>query len=103
MSATCKARAALSFSSSFISLEEVELLESHDSLLFVGLWTFLFLFFLSFSVVSCLYLLLLFCLPPVQLGDATFQVYKDGDYGNYLDVEATLNEQSEELEGFLEK
>jgi len=41
--------------------------------------------------------------PSVQLGDATFQVYKDGDYGNYLDVEATLNEQSEELEGFLEK
>ncbi|XP_046444572.1 uncharacterized protein LOC124194434 isoform X4 [Daphnia pulex] len=37
-----------------------------------------------------------------ELGDATFQVYKDGDYGNYLDVEATLNEQSEELEGFLE-
>lgn len=40
---------------------------------------------------------------PLQLEDATFQVYKDGDYGNYLDVEATLNEQAEELEGFLEK
>lgn len=38
-----------------------------------------------------------------QLEDATFQVYKDGDYGNYLDVEASLNEQAEELEGFLEK
>lgn len=38
-----------------------------------------------------------------QMEDATFQVYKDGDYGNYLDVEASLNEQSEELEGFLEK
>ena len=35
-----------------------------------------------------------------QLGDATFQVYKNGDYGNYLDLEASINEQVEELEDF---
>lgn len=61
MSATCKARAALSFSSSFISLEEVELLESHDSLLFVGLWTFYFYFFYLFPlcVLSILIIIIL--------------------------------------------
>lgn len=42
-------------------------------------------------------------IPVNQLEDATFQLYKDGDYGNYLDVEASINEQAEELEGFLEK
>jgi hypothetical protein len=54
-------------------------------------------------VYTYYYYLSAFFSPLVQLGDATFQVYKDGDYGNYLDVEATLNEQSEELEGFLQK
>ena len=38
-----------------------------------------------------------------QLENATLQVYKDGDYGGYLDVEASLNEQVEELDGFLDK
>lgn len=59
----------------------------------------------SFSSASLLYSIYFFpfCGFPIKLEDATFQVYKDGDYGNYLDVEATLNEQSEELEGFLEK
>ncbi|XP_031617722.1 uncharacterized protein LOC116337370 isoform X6 [Contarinia nasturtii] len=36
---------------------------------------------------------------PFRLDDATLQVYKDGDYGAYLDLESSLAEQSEELEG----
>jgi len=31
--------------------------------------------------------------------DAAIQVYKDGDYGAYLDLESSLAEQSEEIEG----
>ncbi|XP_053623836.1 uncharacterized protein Fhos isoform X1 [Plodia interpunctella] len=34
-----------------------------------------------------------------QLDDATLQVFKDGDYGPYLDLDSTLGEQDEELEG----
>lgn len=36
---------------------------------------------------------------PFQLDDATLQIYKDGDYGVYLDLESSLAEQSEEIEG----
>lgn len=38
-----------------------------------------------------------------QLDDATLQVYKDGDYGAYLDLESSLAEQSEEIEGLHSK
>uniref|UniRef100_A0AAG5D4R0 GBD/FH3 domain-containing protein n=1 Tax=Anopheles atroparvus TaxID=41427 RepID=A0AAG5D4R0_ANOAO len=33
------------------------------------------------------------------LDDASLQVYKDGDYGAYLDLESSLAEQSEDIEG----
>lgn len=36
---------------------------------------------------------------PQRLDDAALQVYKDGDYGAYLDLESSLAEQSEEIEG----
>lgn len=39
----------------------------------------------------------------LQLDDATLQVYKDGDYGAYLDLESSLAEQSEEIEGLHSK
>ncbi|XP_063372890.1 FH1/FH2 domain-containing protein 3 isoform X2 [Cydia amplana] len=39
---------------------------------------------------------------PHRLDDATLQVFKDGDYGPYLDLDSTLNEQDEELEGLQE-
>lgn len=35
----------------------------------------------------------------LQLDDAALQVYKDGDFGTYLDLESSLAEQSEEIEG----
>lgn len=35
----------------------------------------------------------------MQLDDATIQIYKDGDYGSYLDLESTLSEQLDEIEG----
>lgn len=35
----------------------------------------------------------------LQLDDAAIQVYKDGDFGTYLDLESSLAEQSEEIEG----
>lgn len=38
-----------------------------------------------------------------QLDDATLQVFKDGDYGPYLDLDSTLGEQDEELDGLQEK
>lgn len=41
--------------------------------------------------------------PFFQLDDATLQVYKDGDYGAYLDLESSLAEQSEEIEGLHSK
>ncbi|GLG92501.1 Uncharacterized protein GBIM_00187 [Gryllus bimaculatus] len=41
--------------------------------------------------------------PVFQLDDAALQLYKDGDYGSYLDLEASLSEQQEELEGFQDK
>ncbi|XP_016934155.2 uncharacterized protein Fhos isoform X4 [Drosophila suzukii] len=34
-----------------------------------------------------------------RIDDAAIQVYKDGDYGAYLDLESSLAEQSEEIEG----
>lgn len=37
------------------------------------------------------------------MDDSALQVYKDGDYGPYLDLESSLSEQQEELEGFLDK
>lgn len=36
---------------------------------------------------------------PQRLDDAAIQVYKDGDYGAYLDLESSLAEQAEEIEG----
>uniref|UniRef100_A0A182IR12 FHOD1 N-terminal GTPase-binding domain-containing protein n=1 Tax=Anopheles atroparvus TaxID=41427 RepID=A0A182IR12_ANOAO len=36
---------------------------------------------------------------PQRLDDASLQVYKDGDYGAYLDLESSLAEQSEDIEG----
>lgn len=44
--------------------------------------------------------IILFNLPFTrQLDDAALQVYKDGDYGAYLDLESSLAEQSEDIEG----
>ncbi|KAF5302687.1 hypothetical protein FQA39_LY10183 [Lamprigera yunnana] len=37
---------------------------------------------------------------PHRLDDASLQLYKDGDYGSYLDLEASISEQHEEFEGF---
>jgi Formin N-terminal GTPase-binding domain len=34
-----------------------------------------------------------------QLDDAAIQVYKDGDFGAYLDLESSLVEQPEDIEG----
>lgn len=39
------------------------------------------------------------CWGGPKLDDASIQVYKDGDYGAYLDLESSLAEQSEEIEG----
>lgn len=39
----------------------------------------------------------------LQLDDATLQIYRDGDYGTYLDLEASISEQQEEFEGFHNK
>ncbi|XP_068083718.1 FH1/FH2 domain-containing protein 3 [Anabrus simplex] len=36
----------------------------------------------------------------IKLDDTALQLYKDGDYGSYLDLEASINEQHEEFEGF---
>lgn len=38
----------------------------------------------------------------LQLDDTALQLYKGGDYGAYLDLEASINEQQEEFEGFYE-
>lgn len=46
----------------------------------------------------CEWLLVLF-----QLDDTALQLYKDGDYGSYLDLEASINEQQEEFDGFQTK
>ncbi|KYQ51219.1 hypothetical protein ALC60_09684, partial [Trachymyrmex zeteki] len=37
-----------------------------------------------------------------KLDDTALQLYKGGDYGAYLDLEASINEQQEEFEGFHE-
>nr|XP_046470313.1 FH1/FH2 domain-containing protein 3 isoform X3 [Neodiprion pinetum] len=36
----------------------------------------------------------------IPLDDTALQLYKDGDYGAYLDLEASITEQQEEFEGF---
>nr|XP_018909666.1 PREDICTED: uncharacterized protein LOC109038874 isoform X2 [Bemisia tabaci] len=36
----------------------------------------------------------------LKLDDAALQLYKDGDYSSYLDLDATISEQQEEFEGF---
>ena len=38
-----------------------------------------------------------------QFDDAAVQVYKDGDFGAYLDLESSLGEQAEEIEGLNER
>lgn len=38
-------------------------------------------------------------LAHLQIDDAAIQVYKDGDFGAYLDLESSLAEQTEEIEG----
>ncbi|XP_073837870.1 formin homology 2 domain containing isoform X4 [Musca autumnalis] len=38
-------------------------------------------------------------LEPRAIDDAALQVYKDGDFGAYLDLESSLAEQAEEIEG----
>lgn len=42
-----------------------------------------------------------------QLDDCTLQLYKfsaaDSDYGSYLDLESTIDEQSDDFEGFQDK
>ncbi|KAJ0184066.1 hypothetical protein K1T71_000489 [Dendrolimus kikuchii] len=39
------------------------------------------------------------CMDEEELDDAALQVFKDGDYGPYLDLDSTLGEQDEEIEG----
>lgn len=38
-----------------------------------------------------------------QLDDTALQLYKEGDYGAYLDLDASINEQQEEFENFQSK
>ncbi|KAK0089326.1 hypothetical protein PV325_007870 [Microctonus aethiopoides] len=38
-----------------------------------------------------------------NLDDTALQLYKDGDYGAYLDLEASISEQQEEFESFQTK
>lgn len=38
-----------------------------------------------------------------QLDDTALQLYKDGDYGSYLDLDASINEQQEEFDNFQSK
>lgn len=44
-------------------------------------------------------LLKFFVIYNLKLDDAAIQVYKDGDFGAYLDLESSLAEQSEDIEG----
>lgn len=46
---------------------------------------------------------LFFFLFVLQLDDTALQLYKDGDYGAYLDLEASISEQQEEFDGFQTK
>ncbi|CAH1395503.1 unnamed protein product [Nezara viridula] len=39
-------------------------------------------------------------LPNGPVDDSALQLYKDGDYGAYLDLEASINEQQEEFDNF---
>jgi hypothetical protein len=43
------------------------------------------------------------CYLFLQLDDTALQLYKDGDYGSYLDLEASISEQQEEFDGFQTK
>lgn len=52
----------------------------------------------NFKITTLFVLFLL-----LQLDDAALQLYKDGDYGSYLDLEASISEQQEEFEGFQSK
>ncbi|XP_046671595.1 uncharacterized protein LOC124361680 isoform X4 [Homalodisca vitripennis] len=36
----------------------------------------------------------------IKLDDTALQLYKEGDYGSYLDLDASINEQQEEFENF---
>ncbi|XP_021938953.1 uncharacterized protein LOC110839246 isoform X2 [Zootermopsis nevadensis] len=36
----------------------------------------------------------------IKLDDTALQLYRDGDYGSYLDLEASISEQQEEFDGF---
>ncbi|KAK8783733.1 hypothetical protein V5799_009903 [Amblyomma americanum] len=44
---------------------------------------------------------------PHKLDDCTLQLYKinaaDNDYGSYLDLESTIDEQGDDFEGFQDK
>jgi len=44
-----------------------------------------------------------FLLFLFQLDDTALQLYKDGDLGAYLDLEASIAEQQEEFENFHSK
>ena len=39
----------------------------------------------------------------LQLDDAALQLYKDGDYSSYLDLDSSIAEQQDEFEGFQPK
>ena len=57
----------------------------------------------SFSYLSIHYYFYLW----LQLEDCALQLYKyngnQGDYGVYLDLESTLDEQTDELDGFCDR
>ncbi len=59
-----------------------------------------FTFNLEMPLISQLPPLVRLLRAPHDVTDATLQVYRDGDFGNYLDVEATLNEQLDEFDHF---
>lgn len=40
-----------------------------------------------------------FILFHFQLDDAALQIYKEGDYGTYLDLESSLAEQADDIDG----
>lgn len=56
--------------------------------------------FFFFHVLSFFVHFRVFFLVVFQLDDAALQLYKDGDLGSYLDMEASISEQQEDFEGF---
>lgn len=54
---------------------------------------------LAFSLIATL----LIAGVLLQLDDTALQLYKEGDYGSYLDLDASINEQQEEFENFQSK